>query len=218
MTSHCLLVCSFLGSAIQSCVISGKSLHLSEPQFFLLSLSAALEKDFSSSEPIFVFIIYVGFVSLVIHSWYQWCAALCGDSLSLSCWTLTPAPSACPSLKWHSAWPDWGKKHLVYIFMDTLLSSEPHRPNKPWLKGSCAHDLLGMGSWGNQQGNRRIRAGKGINYTRVHFQAESQPDSSGEIWSVKYTSEFVLTWGRELGFYSLTLASSGLRALWGVSF
>lgn len=35
--------------------------------------------------------------------------------------------------------------------------------------------------------------GRGRNYTRVRFQAKSQPDSSGDLCSVEYTSEFELT-------------------------
>lgn len=35
--------------------------------------------------------------------------------------------------------------------------------------------------------------GRGGNYTRVQFQAKSQPDSSGDLCSVEYTSEFELT-------------------------
>ena len=64
----------------------------------------------------------------------------------------------------HISWPEWGKKDSINFLISF---SAQGCPKEPQVKGSCAHDLLGMCSWGNQSGNGGIRAEKRKNYTRV---------------------------------------------------
>ena len=64
----------------------------------------------------------------------------------------------------HISWPEWVKKDSINFLISF---SAQGSPKEPWVKGSRARDLLGMCSWGNQSGNRGIRAEKRKTYTRV---------------------------------------------------